>query len=325
MTGGGRTTNGLRRSPGFGPFWAAATVSSFSTSSRRWPSRCSWCSRRTAEPPRSVWFSAARWLPYLLFGVFADVFVDRTRRRPLLVATDFARAVLLVAIPTLAVVDHLSLVILMSFLIVFGSASLVKDAASQSFLPRLGPGSTRATPSSRPGHHPVPARSPGRHSTRDRLKIAAGAGRPRGVTRRHAPGGHGAVRGAITLGNIVLLLVRRGSLDRRQVLRLGVLTATAVGTSTVVSRMVAAGAATTDDGTVFDEVFAGRQVRGRLERRGAQLVPAVYIDGVELHLMRSGSSFTTSVNHYQTYATPRRAARAAVVSLNGAQLLPMHS
>ena len=103
------------------------------------------------------------------------------------------------------------------------------------------------------------------------------------------------------------------------------LTATAVGTSAVVSRMVSAGAATTDDDTEFDEIIAGRPVRGRLERRGARLVPAVYIDGVELHLMRSGSGVTTPVNHYQTYATPRRAARAAVVSLNGARLLPMHS
>lgn len=33
--------------------------------------------------------SAARWLPYLLFGVFAGVFVDRARRRPILVSTGF--------------------------------------------------------------------------------------------------------------------------------------------------------------------------------------------------------------------------------------------
>ena len=110
-------------------------------------------------------------------------------------------------------------------------------------------------------------------------------------------------------------------LDRRQVLRLGVLTAAAVGTSTAVSRLANAGPAAADDGTQFDEVLAGRRIRGRLERRGGRLTPAVYIDGVELHLMRSGPGFTTSVNHYQTYGTPRQAARAAVVSLNGAQLL----
>jgi Tyrosinase co-factor MelC1 len=113
----------------------------------------------------------------------------------------------------------------------------------------------------------------------------------------------------------------RVPLDRRQALRLGVLTAAAVGTSTVVSRLADAGATAVDDGTQFDEILAGRRIRGRLERRGARLAPAVYIDGVELHLMRSGPGFTTSVNHYQTYGTAREAAHAAVVSLNGAQLL----
>lgn len=103
------------------------------------------------------------------------------------------------------------------------------------------------------------------------------------------------------------------------------LTAAAVGTSTVVARLVDAGPAAADDGTQFDEILAGRRIRGRLERRGARLAPAVYIDGVELHLMRSGPGFTSSVNHYQTYATPRQAARAAAVSLNGARLLHTHN
>jgi Tyrosinase co-factor MelC1 len=129
----------------------------------------------------------------------------------------------------------------------------------------------------------------------------------------------------ITLCNLLLLTVssrsHRVPLDRRQVLRLGVLTAAAVGASTVVSRLADTGVAAADDGTQFDEILAGRRLRGRLERRGARMTPAVYIDGVELHLMRSGRGFTTAVNHYQTYATARQAARAAAVSLNGAQLL----
>jgi MFS family permease len=36
--------------------------------------------------------NAARWLPYLLFGLLAGVFVDRHRRQPILVGADFARA-----------------------------------------------------------------------------------------------------------------------------------------------------------------------------------------------------------------------------------------
>ncbi len=83
--------------------------------------------------------NAAGWLPYLLFGVLTGVLVDRVRRRPLLVATDLARGVLLLAVPALAVTHRLHLTVLIALLVVFGTLSLVNDAASQSFLPRLVP------------------------------------------------------------------------------------------------------------------------------------------------------------------------------------------
>ena len=35
--------------------------------------------------------NAARWLPYLLFGLLAGVYVDRHRRQPLLIGADFAQ------------------------------------------------------------------------------------------------------------------------------------------------------------------------------------------------------------------------------------------
>lgn len=81
--------------------------------------------------------SAARWLPYLFFGLVAGVLVDRSRRRPLLVVTDLVRGLLLVGVPVLALTHHLTLVVLMLFMAVFGLMSLLNDAASQSFLPRL--------------------------------------------------------------------------------------------------------------------------------------------------------------------------------------------
>jgi MFS family permease len=83
--------------------------------------------------------SAARWLPYLLFGLAAGVLVERSRRRPLLVITDLVRGLLLVVVPVLALIHHLSLVVLMLFMAAFGLMSLINDAASQSFLPRLVP------------------------------------------------------------------------------------------------------------------------------------------------------------------------------------------
>lgn len=112
-------------------------------------------------------------------------------------------------------------------------------------------------------------------------------------------------------------------IDRRRVLRLGVLGLTALGTSIGVARLGAV--AGVDDGTQFSEVYRGRRIRGVLVDRGRVLTPRAYVDDVELHLMRLATGdYTTPMNHYQTFRVPRLAARAAVDSLNGASLLPFH-
>src|SRR5688572_5118065 len=73
--------------------------------------------------------NAARWLPYLLFGLLAGVFVDRHRRQPILVTADLARAVVLGVIPLAAALDVLSLPLLIAVVLVFGTLSLAYDAA----------------------------------------------------------------------------------------------------------------------------------------------------------------------------------------------------
>jgi MFS family permease len=83
------------------------------------------------------WLNAARWLPYLVVGVVVGALVDRRRRRPVMVATDLAQAVLLAAIPVLWWLDLLSLPALLGIVVVFGAASVVNDAAAMAFLPRL--------------------------------------------------------------------------------------------------------------------------------------------------------------------------------------------
>lgn len=129
----------LRDCPGFLRFWMASSLSDFGT-----------CVSTIAIQVIVVFtlhegaagvglVSAARWLHYLLFGLVAGVLVDRSRRRPLLIITDLVRGVLLVAVPVLALIHHLSMVILMLFMAAFGLMSLINDAASQSFLPRLVP------------------------------------------------------------------------------------------------------------------------------------------------------------------------------------------
>jgi MFS family permease len=83
--------------------------------------------------------NAARWLPYLVLGLVIGALVERRRRRPLLVASDLGRGVLLLAVPALALVGRLDLAALAAIMVAFGTLSLVGDTAFQSFLPRLVP------------------------------------------------------------------------------------------------------------------------------------------------------------------------------------------
>ncbi|MEU5894308.1 MFS transporter [Streptomyces sp. NPDC047461] len=83
--------------------------------------------------------NAARWVPYLLFGLIAGVVVDRWRRKPMMVATDLARAVLLAAIPVLYALDLLSIPALCMVVFAFGVLSLLFEAANQSYVPQLVP------------------------------------------------------------------------------------------------------------------------------------------------------------------------------------------
>lgn len=83
--------------------------------------------------------NAARWLPYLCFGLIVGVIVDRYRRQPILVGADLARAVVLGVIPLAAALDVLSLPLLIAVVLVFGTLSLAYDAAHQSFPPSLVP------------------------------------------------------------------------------------------------------------------------------------------------------------------------------------------
>lgn len=85
------------------------------------------------------WLNSARWLPYLLLGLIVGALVDRVRRRPVMVVTDALRAALLGLIPLAWALDVLSFVPLLVIVLLFGATSLVNDAASLSFVPRLVP------------------------------------------------------------------------------------------------------------------------------------------------------------------------------------------
>ncbi|MFI6687275.1 tyrosinase family oxidase copper chaperone [Streptomyces sp. NPDC050485] len=79
-------------------------------------------------------------------------------------------------------------------------------------------------------------------------------------------------------------------------------------------------------GSTFDEMHAGHRIQGRpVAAGGAEIT--VFVDGRQLTLMRrADGSYLSSVDHYESYATPREAARAAAVALGPARLasVPVH-
>lgn len=83
------------------------------------------------------WLNAARWLPYLVLGLVVGALVDRVRRRPVMVATDLVRATLLAFVPAAWALDVLTFPLLLAVVLAFGTVTLVNDAASLSFVPRL--------------------------------------------------------------------------------------------------------------------------------------------------------------------------------------------
>ena len=82
-----------------------------------------------------------------------------------------------------------------------------------------------------------------------------------------------------------------------------------------------------DGNDTFDELYKGRRIQGRPASGGHQHHGGGYtvlIDGEELHVMRNADgTWISVVNHYQPHQTRRALARAAVVELQGATLVPV--
>jgi hypothetical protein len=76
-------------------------------------------------------------LPFILFALPAGVWVDRLRRRPILIAGDAARAVLLGLIPILWALGVLEIWHLLVLQFVIGVFTVFFDVAYQSYLPAL--------------------------------------------------------------------------------------------------------------------------------------------------------------------------------------------
>lgn len=81
--------------------------------------------------------SAAGTLPYLLFGLLAGAWVDRLRKRPVLIMADVGRALLLATIPITAVWGTITLPQLLIVSFLSGTLTLFANVAAGAYLPLL--------------------------------------------------------------------------------------------------------------------------------------------------------------------------------------------
>jgi predicted MFS family arabinose efflux permease len=90
-----------------------------------------------AGPGSMSLLGVAATLPTLLLGLFAGVFADRRRRRPLMIAADLLRFVALGSVPVAAWLGILTIAQLLLVIVVVAVLSLLFNAADTAFLPSL--------------------------------------------------------------------------------------------------------------------------------------------------------------------------------------------
>jgi predicted MFS family arabinose efflux permease len=90
-----------------------------------------------ATPVQMGLLSALAGLPVLLFGLVAGVWVDRLRRRPILIAADLGRAAVLATIPAAALLGLLHMTQLYIVIVIAGLLGVLFQVAYRAYLPTL--------------------------------------------------------------------------------------------------------------------------------------------------------------------------------------------
>lgn len=129
----------LRNNSAFVRFWLASTVSDFGTYITTVALSVLILVSLNGTALDQGLVNAARWAPYLLFGLLAGIWVDRFRRRTVLITGDFGRGLILATLCLLGALQLLNVPTVMVLMFGFGTLALMSDAAYQSFLPKLVP------------------------------------------------------------------------------------------------------------------------------------------------------------------------------------------
>src|SRR6202140_4649364 len=122
---------------GFRNLWLATSVSQVGTQVSELAIPFIAVTTLRAAPFEIGVLNAVQFLPILLLSLVVGVWVDRLRRRPVLIASDLARALILFSIPLAAIWHVLSLPQLYVVGFLVGSFTVLFDVAYQSYLPAV--------------------------------------------------------------------------------------------------------------------------------------------------------------------------------------------
>lgn len=127
----------LFRHPDFLKFWTAQTVSQFGSQVSILALPLAAISFLDSSPAEVALLSTMEFLPFVFFTLPAGVWIDRLRRRPILIAADVARALILATVPVAWVAGVLSIWQLYLVAFVAGIFTVFFDVAYQAYLPSL--------------------------------------------------------------------------------------------------------------------------------------------------------------------------------------------
>ncbi|MFE2205070.1 MFS transporter [Streptomyces rubiginosohelvolus] len=121
----------------FHRMWAADTISYFGTAVSAVALPILAVEELGASTLEVGIISASGVVSWLLFGLFAGVWIDRRAKRPLLILCDLVRAAALFSVPLVAAMDMLTIPYLVGVAATVGFASVFFDIASQTYLPAV--------------------------------------------------------------------------------------------------------------------------------------------------------------------------------------------
>jgi MFS family permease len=129
-----RRFTGLWRDAEFLKYWTASAISDVGSQVTALALPLIGALTLAATPWQMGVLNAASSMPIILVGLFAGVWVDRLRRRPVLIAADIGRAVLLLLVPLASVLGGLTIELLCVVALLVGGLGVFFDVAHLAFL-----------------------------------------------------------------------------------------------------------------------------------------------------------------------------------------------